>query len=202
MFLAQTLSRNAKSQENDVTTAVPGEFVEPSFDLRTLLQVLQVMRDGDFTVRMPGHLTGLGGKIADTLNEIIDTNRRMTQELLRVGQVVGKEGQTRQRVRFGRASGAWGDMENSVNMLIDDLLWPTTQVTGAISAVAQGDLLQTVPLEVDGVPLQGEFLRSATIVNTMIEQRASRARSAPTASSAARPRFATSAACGRSSPSR
>jgi CheY-like chemotaxis protein len=155
---------------NEVTTAAPGEFVDPSFDLRSLLQVLQVMRDGDFTARMPGHLTGLGGKIADTLNEIIDMNRRMTQELLRVGQVVGKEGQTRQRVRFGRASGAWGDMESSVNMLIDDLLWPTTQVTGAISAVAQGDLLQTVPVEVDGVPLQGEFLRSATIVNTMIEQ--------------------------------
>src|SRR2546429_3401822 len=61
-------------------------------------------------------------------------------------------------------------MESSVNTLIDDLLWPTTEVTRAISAVAQGDLLQTVPLEVDGRPLEGEFLRSATIVNTMIKQ--------------------------------
>src|SRR5207245_944634 len=33
-----------------------------------------------------------------------------------------------------------------------------------------GDLLQTVRLDVDGRPLQGEFLRSATIVNTMIKQ--------------------------------
>src|SRR5207237_93426 len=60
--------------------------------------------------------------------------------------------------------------ETSVNTLIDDLLWPTTEVTRAISAVAQGDLLQTVRLEVDGRPLQGEFLRSASIVNTMIKQ--------------------------------
>ena len=30
--------------------------------------------------------------------------------------------------------------------------------------------MQTVPLEVDGRPLEGEFLRSATIVNTMIKQ--------------------------------
>src|SRR5690606_37484331 len=52
----------------------------------------------------------------------------------------------------------------------DDLLWPTAEVTRAIAAVAQGNLLQTVPLEVDGRPLQGEFLRSATIVNRMIEQ--------------------------------
>src|SRR5438105_147018 len=37
-------------------------------------------------------------------------------------------------------------------------------------AMARGDLLQTVRLDVDGRPLQGEFLRLATIVNTMIEQ--------------------------------
>src|SRR5438105_3601024 len=61
-------------------------------------------------------------------------------------------------------------MEASVNSLIDDLLWPTTEVTRAIAAVAQGDLLQTVRLDVDGRPLKGEFLRSATIVNTMIKQ--------------------------------
>ena len=61
-------------------------------------------------------------------------------------------------------------METSVNTLIDDLLWPTHEVTRAIAAVAKGDLLQTVRLDVDGRPLEGEFLRSATIVNTMIEQ--------------------------------
>ena len=61
-------------------------------------------------------------------------------------------------------------METSVNTLIDDLVWPTTEVTRVISAVAQGDLLQTVRLDVDGRPLKGEFLRSATIVNTMIKQ--------------------------------
>jgi CheY-like chemotaxis protein/signal transduction histidine kinase/HAMP domain-containing protein len=36
--------------------------------------------------------------------------------------------------------------------------------------VAQGDLTQTVQLDVEGRPLEGEFLRSATIVNTMIQQ--------------------------------
>ena len=61
-------------------------------------------------------------------------------------------------------------MEASVNTLIDDLLWPTTEVTRTIAAVAKGDLSQTMRLEVDGRPLKGEFLRSATIVNTMIEQ--------------------------------
>src|SRR5436309_4925979 len=141
-----------------------------SFDLRHMLQALQAMRIGDFSVRLPADQTGLPGKIADTFNEIVAANERMAHELEYVGQVVGREGKTRQRVKFGLSSGAWGEMEASVNTLVDDLLWPTTAVTHAITAVAQGDLLQTVRLEVDGRPLKGEFLRSATIVNTMIKQ--------------------------------
>src|SRR5256886_710834 len=157
-------------------SAVPAEMPDSrvnggaSPELHDLLNALQSMRVGDFSVRMPGNQVGLLGKIADTFNEIVAANERMAQQLERVGQVVGREGKTRQRVKFDLSHGAWGEMETSVNTLIDDLLWPTTEVTRAISAVAQGDLLQTVRLEVDGRPLEGEFLRSATIVNTMIKQ--------------------------------
>ena len=135
-----------------------------------LLLALQAMRSGDFSVRMSGDYLGIDGKIADTFNEIIAANQRMAQQLELVGQVVGREGKTRQRVKFGLASGSWADMEGSVNTLIDDLLWPTREVTRAVAAVAQGDLLQTVKLDVDGRPLRGEFLQSANIVNTMIKQ--------------------------------
>ena len=103
-------------------------------------------------------------------NEIVGANQNMAQQLERIGKSVGEQGRTRQRVKFGISTAAWGEMEGSVNGLIDDLVWPTTEVTRVIAAVAQGDLLQTVRLEVDGRPLKGEFLRSATIVNTMIKQ--------------------------------
>jgi methyl-accepting chemotaxis protein len=61
-------------------------------------------------------------------------------------------------------------MEVSVNTLVEDLLRPTTEVTRAIAAVARGDLMGTVRLDVDGRPLEGEFLRAATLVNTMTQQ--------------------------------
>ena len=139
-------------------------------EIRALLHALQWMRDGDFSVRLPGDWVGLEGKIADTFNEIVAANQQMAQELRRVGHVVGKEGKTRERAKFTQPKGAWGEMEVSVNGLVDDLLRPTTEVTRAIAAVAQGDLRQTVRLDVDGRPLEGEFLRSALIVNTMIQQ--------------------------------
>ena len=138
--------------------------------LGSLLDALQSMRAGDFSVRMNRGGTGLESRIADTFNDIVTANEQMARQLERVGQVVGREGKTKQRVKLGLGSGAWGEMEGSVNTLIDDLLWPTTEVTRAVTAVAKGDLLQTVPLDVDGRPLKGEFLRSATIVNTMIKQ--------------------------------
>ncbi|HZT78873.1 MAG TPA: HAMP domain-containing protein, partial [Gemmataceae bacterium] len=152
-----------------VAPADGSDSVSPA-DLHALLHALQAVRVGDFSVRLPGERTGLAGKIADSFNEIVAANQRMAREIERVGQVVGREGRTRQRVRFGLASGAWEEMESAVNALIDDLVWPTTEVTRAIGAVARGDLLQTVRLEVDGRPLKGEFLRSANIVNTMIKQ--------------------------------
>ena len=139
-------------------------------ELQKLLQALRAMRAGDFSVRITGEEEGLLGKIADTFNDIAASNERMAQQLERVGQLVGREGKTRHRVKFGLSSGAWGEMEASVNTLVDDLIWPTKEVTTAIAAVAQGDLLKTVRLDVDGRPLKGEFLEAASIVNTMIKQ--------------------------------
>jgi HAMP domain-containing protein/CheY-like chemotaxis protein/signal transduction histidine kinase len=156
---------NAKSNgQNDIRADVSYA------DLSVILSSLQTMRDGNFSVRLPGNWIGLAGKIADTFNEIVTANQQMAEELKRVGQVVGKEGRTRERMRFDLPKAAWGEMEVSVNTLVDDLLRPTTEVTRAIAAVAKGNLTQTVQLDVDGRPLEGEFLRSATIVNTMIQQ--------------------------------
>ncbi len=141
-----------------------------SVDLTVILASLQTMQEGDFSVRLPGSWTGLPGKIADTFNEIVAANEHMAQELKRVGQAVGKEGRTRERTRFHESTRRVGRDGSSVNTLVEDLLRPTTEVTRAIAAVAQGNLTQTVRLDVDGRPLEGEFLRSANIVNTMIQQ--------------------------------
>ncbi len=144
-------------------------LAEPRY-LAAILECLQTMKDGNFSVRLPVTWTGMAGKIADNFNEIVIANEQMAQELKRAGQAVGKEGRTRERIRFERHRGAWDEMEVSVNTLIEDLLRPTNEVTRAIAAVAQGNLTQTVRLDVDGRPLEGEFLRSANIVNTMIQQ--------------------------------
>ena len=159
------LPPNAK---NGGKSSATGEISSPK--LSVILASLQAMRDGDFSVRLPGTWTGLEGKVADTFNDIVGANQQLARELKRVGQAVGKKGRTRERISFHETRGSWGEMEVSVNTLMEDLLRPTTEVTRAIAAVAQGNLTQTMQLDVDGRPLEGEFLRSARIVNTMIQQ--------------------------------
>jgi HAMP domain-containing protein/signal transduction histidine kinase len=43
-------------------------------------------------------------------------------------------------------------------------------VARVIGAVAEGDLFQTMELELDGRPLEGQFLRTARTVNAMVQQ--------------------------------
>jgi HAMP domain-containing protein/CheY-like chemotaxis protein/signal transduction histidine kinase len=155
------------------TAVQPSSAAENSDEqqyLALIRQSLRTMRDGDFSVRLPVTWTGLAGAIAEDFNEIVSANEQMAREFKRVGQAVGKEGKTRERIRFQQHKGSWDEMEVSINTLVEDLLRPTTEVTRAIAAVAQGNLTQTVRLDVDGRPLEGEFLRSANIVNTMIQQ--------------------------------
>ncbi|HEY7287699.1 MAG TPA: HAMP domain-containing protein, partial [Vicinamibacterales bacterium] len=135
-----------------------------------LLAALLSLRNGDFSVRLPSDLTGVNGKIADTFNEIASVSERRARETARMARMVGKEGKLKQRMSVPGVVGGWADEVAAINMLIDDLVWPTTEVTRAVGSVAKGDLGQSMALEVDGRPLEGEFLRSAKLVNKMIDQ--------------------------------
>ncbi|MEH2175346.1 hybrid sensor histidine kinase/response regulator [Nostoc sp.] len=141
-----------------------------NLDLNQLLRTLNAVKQGDFSARMPIDHTGVAGKIADTLNDIIDQNERMAAELQRIGNVVGKEGKIADRASLGDVRGSWSDCVTSVNTLITDLVQPTAETTRVIRSVANGDLSQTIATEIDGRPLQGEFLQTANIVNTMVER--------------------------------
>jgi HAMP domain-containing protein/CheY-like chemotaxis protein/signal transduction histidine kinase len=139
-------------------------------DAKQLLRTLVAVKKGDFSVRMPIDQTGIAGKIADTLNDIIERNERMAAELERISTVVGKEGKINQRASLGNAGGSWSASVDSVNTLITDLVQPTAETARVIRAVANGDLSQTIATEIEGRPLKGEFLQTAKIVNTMVDQ--------------------------------
>ncbi|HET7823778.1 MAG TPA: HAMP domain-containing protein [Anaeromyxobacter sp.] len=146
------------------------ELSTDGIDASRLLETLDAMRRGDFGVRMPVDQTGIAGRIADQVNSLIDLSAGLAAELARINHAVGKEGRVATRARLEGARGGWAACVDSVNGLVDDLAQPTSEVSRVIGAVAEGDLGRKMALEIDGRPLRGEFLRTATMVNTMVDQ--------------------------------
>src|SRR5580692_3553691 len=139
-------------------------------DGRELLVAISAFKKGDFAARLPVDRTGLEGKVFDAINDIFELNERMKEEFVRIGTVVGKDGKIAQRASLGSPGGGWNECLEAVNGLIGDLVQPSTEISRVIGAVAKGDLSQSMGLEVDGRPLKGEFLRTARVVNTMVDQ--------------------------------
>src|SRR5437870_1838851 len=139
-------------------------------DPRQLLGALRALKRGDFTVRLSLGQAGIAGEIAEAFNDVAELLDGSTHELEHISRVVGKEGKITQRASLAAVSGGWAASSEFVNSLIGDLVQPTVEVARVIGAVAKGDLSQRMALEIEGRPLEGEFLRIGRTVNTMVDQ--------------------------------
>ena len=135
-----------------------------------LFETLLKIRNGDFSTRLPAKQSGIKGQVYDVINEIIQMNEKMEFEFSKVGKSIGKEGKLTERIKIDGAVGSWAKSINSINTLISDLVHPTVEIANVITSVAKGNLSQQMPLELNGNPLKGEFLKIAKEVNSMVEQ--------------------------------
>ena len=142
----------------------------PEARSRQILAAMTALAVGEFKVRLPVDWSGTDGRIAEAFNQAISNAERISLEADRLRTAVGKEGRLSQRMSAPGGLGGWAAQVDSLNTLIDDLVRPTTDIARTIGAVAKGDLGQSMDLQVDGRALKGEFLRSAKLVNSMIEQ--------------------------------
>jgi len=137
---------------------------DEAVDSKILLSFLARVKEGDFTARMPLEWTGVAGKVADGLNDVIMANQSLEAELERVSRVVGKQGKLSQRVALGSIH-SWSGSIESVNNLIEDLVRPTSEMQRVIGAVADGDLSKKVSADV-----RGDMLELKNTINAMVDQ--------------------------------
>ena len=123
-----------------------------AIDGATLLTFLLRVKEGDFAARMPLDWTGVAGKVADGLNDVVSGNQALGAELARVGEVVGKQGRLSQRAALRGSTQGWSGSIESVNDLIDDLTRPTIEMQRVIGAEQGVD-----PAEPDRVELRRRF---------------------------------------------
>ena len=119
---------------------------------------------------MPLDWTGIDGKIADTLNDIIALNDKTSLGIDHISKVVGKEGEAGDAHSVGICRRRMGAPDR-VGQCADFGSRLAQHGNGARDRCGgQGDMIQKMDVEVDGKPIQGEFMRTAKIVNTMVDQ--------------------------------
>ncbi len=138
--------------------------------LENLLHALIAAKNGDLSIRLSERQPGIMGKLAAAYNDVARIAGHRTKEFERISRTIGREGRLEARLRIGDQSGAWAASLTSINALIDDLVRPTAEVARVINAVAEGDLTQKMALKIEGQPVKGEFLRTGTTVNSMVDQ--------------------------------
>ncbi len=153
-----------------MVTNTPKSKDNGDLDIGLLLNTLIALRRGDFSTRMPNDWTGLPGKVADAINDIIDMAQRASGDFERVSKVVGEAGKVTARLSVANLQGSWAKLVESSNTLIENLVSPLNEMVRVISAVSSGDLSQTMPVEVGGKALEGQFRKSAEIVNGMVNR--------------------------------
>ncbi len=162
--------RTAKTQTTPANGSRNGDAHDPEAFKHQLLAALIEIRDGNFEARMSSRWSGVDARIADAFNQIGGRMERFNTNLLRLRRQVGEEGRIHERMATGDAVGNWAERVEAINALVDELSQPTVEMGRVIGAVAKGDLMQSMPLELGGRPLRGEYLRTAKLVNGMVGQ--------------------------------
>ena len=161
--------KKAATATGSATANGNGKAVQPALDHRHILSALRAFKRGDFSVRMREDLSGVDGQIAETFNELVDMVSTIKEEAMDVSNAVGKEGQAQKRMRRLNASGGWAQYITAINEVVTDLTGHANEIARVVTAVARGDLEQTMELEDgSGGARRGEFLRHARIVNGMV----------------------------------
>jgi signal transduction histidine kinase/HAMP domain-containing protein/ActR/RegA family two-component response regulator len=138
--------------------------------LGAILEVLEAAKRGDFSARARIAATGKLGALARAVNEVLERNEAMAREFARVGRVVGREGRISDRASLRDLDGDWAIKVDAFNSVIGTFVRSMTDTARVITAVADGDLSKKMALEVDGEPLEGEFLRVGIMVNTVVDR--------------------------------
>ncbi|WP_239315836.1 HAMP domain-containing protein, partial [Planobispora longispora] len=150
--------------------APPGVRMLPESDLRPLLVGLAGLRDGDFRTRLDPRGDGLLAEIMTAFNQVVERNRHLTEELVRVRREVARQGHLDERLTVSPGTGMWATSVEAANALIDALVIPVANTARVLDAVADGDLTQRVDLEEGNRPLRGGLRRTGKAVNRMVDQ--------------------------------
>jgi signal transduction histidine kinase/HAMP domain-containing protein/CheY-like chemotaxis protein len=133
--------------------------------LRQLLAGLTAVRGGDFSTRLPQGRDPVMNEIAAVFNGMNDQLGLFTSEVTRVAKEVGIDGNLGGQAQVPEVAGTWKELTDSVNAMAGNLTGQVRDISQVATAVAKGDLSQTITVDA-----RGEILELKNTINTMVDQ--------------------------------
>lgn len=125
------------------------------------------LKSGNFNTSMDLKGITMNGDIANVtsdLNDLRNVLDNITNEVNRVVNLAGKEGQLRERMVIKNLSGSWKDLGNSLNVLLTSISEPVLEINRIVTMMAQGDLTQSFKMQANG-----DIMEMANALNIAIK---------------------------------
>ncbi|GHK00227.1 histidine kinase [Streptomyces sp. Y2F8-2] len=149
----------------DLTDSVNVMAGNLTAQVRGIAQVTTAVANGDLSQKVTVPARGEVARLAETINQMTETLRIFADEVTRVANEVGAEGQLGGQANVPGAAGTWKDLTDSVNTVFRNLTTQVRDIAAVTTAVANGDMSQKVTVDV-----AGEMLELKNTVNGMVDQ--------------------------------
>src|SRR5207253_2270115 len=133
--------------------------------VRNISEVATAIAGGDLSSNITVDVRGEILQLKDTLNTMVEQLGSFANEVTRVAREVGTEGKLGGQAVVPGVGGTWKDLTDNVNTLAGNLTSQVRNIAAVTTAVAKGDLTQTITVEA-----RGETLELKNTVNTMVDQ--------------------------------
>ncbi len=133
------LTDNVNSMAGNLTTQV-----------RNIAQVTTAVAQGDLSKKIDVAALGEILQLKTTINTMVDQLSAFADEVTRVAREVGTEGRLGGQAEVAGVSGTWKRLTESVNGLASNLTTQVRAIAAVASAVAEGDLTQSITVEASG----------------------------------------------------
>ncbi|HEX3512984.1 MAG TPA: response regulator, partial [Trebonia sp.] len=133
------LTDNVNSMANNLTGQV-----------RNIAQVTTAVAQGDLTKKIDVDARGEILELKTTINTMVDQLSSFAAEVTRVAREVGREGKLGGQAEVEGVSGTWKRLTENVNELAGNLTRQVRAISEVTSAVAAGDMTQTISVEAEG----------------------------------------------------
>ncbi|BCB86295.1 histidine kinase [Phytohabitans suffuscus] len=149
----------------DLTDSVNTMASNLTSQVRSISQVTTAIARGDLSQKITVSAKGEVAELAHTINSLTDTLRTFAEQVTRVAREVGTEGKLGGQAEVPNVAGIWKDLTDNVNSMASNLTAQVRNIAQVSTAVAKGDLSQTIT-----VAAQGEILELKNTMNTMVDQ--------------------------------